>query len=108
MRPSIPTPPRVARLALSFAAGACVVAIAYAFTRVVQAWVYPSPDPRTVTHVVRIAFHWRLLLSAWIGAVATIGAWGVLARTDDRAERALPALALAAALAITLQGIFVP
>jgi hypothetical protein len=105
---SRPASPRAAHLALSLAAGACVVAIAYAFTRLVQAWVYPSPDPRTVTHVAHVAFYWRLTQSAWVGGLGAIGASALFARAPTRTERALPALALATALAITLQGVLVP
>lgn len=101
-------PPAHGALALSIAVGACSVAIAYAFARVVQHWVAPSPDPRTVTHVARIAFHWRFLLASWVGVLAAIGAGALFARAGERAERLLPWLVLATILAITLQGTFVP
>lgn len=102
------SPGRRAPLALSLAVGACAVAIAYAFARVVQAWVYPAPDPRTVINVARIAFYWRMLLSTWVGALATIAASGAFARAPARAERLLPTLVVVTALAIGLQGVLVP
>jgi uncharacterized membrane protein required for colicin V production len=97
-----------ARRALSVAVGVCAVAIAYAFARVVQAWVYPSPDPRTVLNVARIAFYWRMILSTWVGVLATIAASAAFARAPARAERLLPTLVVITALAIGLQGVLVP
>ena len=109
MSTSSPSPsPRTAHLALSVAIGACAFAVAYAFGRLVQAWVYPAPDPRTVTHVARIAFYWRLWLSLWIGVLGGLAASAALARARERVERMLPAIAWITALAVALQGVFVP
>lgn len=93
---------------LALALGACGFVVAYAITRAIQARFYPSPDPRTVTHVVRIPFHWRLLSSSWIALLVAVGALGLLRRAPERAERLLPALLVASIVIIVVQGIFVP
>ena len=105
---SLPPNPRAVQLALSVAVGACVFGIAYAFARLVQAWVYPSPDPRAVTHVARIAFHWRMWVAGWAGVLGGIGGSALWSRAPERVDRMLPALAWLTALAVALQGVLVP
>ena len=50
-------------VAVAIAIGCCVVAVAYASMRVLQAWRYPDPDPRLVLVTSRVAFYWRSLLA---------------------------------------------
>lgn len=91
------------------ATAACAFAAVYALLRCAQAAFFPSPDPRTVLVVGRIAFYWRVAIAALGALLAGLGGSALAARdpvTFD--ERVLPTV-LTATLAIgVLQGVFVP
>jgi hypothetical protein len=95
-------------VAVGAAVGLCAIALAYALSRAVQAYFFPSPDPRLVTHIERIAFFWRAQLALYVGVIATLGALAWRSRDPERFDRLLPPLAVATGLVVALQGIFVP
>lgn len=95
-------------LAVAVALGCCAVALAYASLRLLQAWRYPDPDPRTILVTSRVAFYWRALLALHVGVLAAIGAHGAQRRFGPRVDRILPfALVVTVAVGV-LQGALVP
>lgn len=91
------------------ATAACAFAATYALLRCAQAAFFPSPDPRTVLVVGRIAFYWRCAIAGLAAVLAGLGGSALAAR-DPQAfdERVLPRLVTATLALGVLQGVFVP
>jgi hypothetical protein len=85
-----------------------MVVVAYAVLRLVQARLYPEPDPALVSWTTRIGLFWRLGLSVFIGVMlAPLGArWA--GRDLAGALRGACWLAPLAALLIGAQALLVP
>ncbi len=85
-----------------------VAVLAYAVLRLVQAWLYPEPDPALVSWVTRIGLFWRMGLSLFIAALlAPLGArWAT--RDLAAALRSACWLAPLAAVVLGLQSLFFP
>jgi len=99
---------RLRTLAVSVAVGACCAALAYAGSRAIQVWLFPTPDPRTVLAPGRIAFYWRAWVSLYAGTLTALGAAALRTRAPVAFDRALPGFILFTALATTLQGVLLP
>jgi len=98
------TTARIVAIAIGFCAAACT----YSLSRILQAALFPDPDPRLVTHVARIAFFWRAGISAYVGAMIVMAALALRDRRGTWLDEQLPKIVLAT-LAFTLgQGLLVP
>jgi hypothetical protein len=82
--------------------------LAYAVLRLVQARLYPEPDPALVSWTTRIGLFWRMGLAAFIAAMlAPLGArWAT--RDLAGALRAACWLAPVAGVVLGLQALLVP
>jgi hypothetical protein len=103
-----PTPGSRGELAVAVAIGCCVVAVAYASMRLLQAWRYPDPDPRVILVTSRVAFYWRSLLALHVGVLGTIAARAAQRRFGSRIDRALPVVLLVTIVIGVAQGALVP
>jgi hypothetical protein len=97
-----------AGIAVAAACGCCAAATAYSIARLLQAWLFPSPDPRTVLAVGPIAFYWNAQVAAYVGVLAAIVASMLRARAPARFDRTLPSMVAVVILVVVGQGIFVP
>jgi hypothetical protein len=94
--------------AVAIAWGLVVSVGAYAITRAIQHFVFPEPDPATVTWSAHAGFFWRVWTVTYAGGLAAFVAWLVARGRRAAATRALaPAVVFAAAL-LVLQSAFLP
>lgn len=99
---------KLVTLAVAVAAFACAAALAYSASRVIQATLFPGPDPRAPLVVTRIAFYWRSWVSFYAGSLAAIGVAALRTRAPAKVDAALVPVIVATAILTTLQGVFVP
>lgn len=101
-------PPLPLRAGLSLASASATIALVYATTRAIEVVFYPEPDPALVVWSSRAAMFWRFWIGLYIGGMVALGAFAWASTSPARAARWLVRLIATAALAITLQGMFLP
>jgi hypothetical protein len=104
---SVTPSPRV-RVALALQ-GACIATVAlYAVLRLVQALLYPEPNPATVIWSAHAGYLWRAWTVAYAGAMAGFATFAAAKKHEALVCRVLlGGLSVAAGL-IVVQGLFVP
>ncbi len=107
MKPRLASP-AFATVAVAVAAFACAAALGYSASRVIQATLFPGPDPRAPIAVTRIAFYWRSWVSFYVGVLAALGAAALRTRAPAKVDAALVPAIVSTAVLTTLQGVFVP
>lgn len=95
-------------LALAACAFALAIPFVYVIARLIQLRVAPEPDPALVVWSTRIGMYWRLFIGVYGGALVAPMAYAWARRDLDAATRALVVAVPVTALAIALQGAFVP
>lgn len=101
-------PPLAVRFGIALGAASATIVLVYAGIRAVQAVFYPEPDPALVVWSSRAAMFWRLWIGLYIGGMVGLGAFAWSASSPARASRWLLRAVAIAAVAITLQGLFLP
>lgn len=96
------------RVGIAITSASATIALVYAVIRVVQALFYPEADPALVVWSPRAAMFWRFWIGVYIGGGIGIGTYALATRAPLQAARWSHALVWVSALAITLQGIFLP
>ena len=91
------------------AIAACVTAVfLYAAVRGLQLVLFPDPNPATVIWSAHAGYFWRAWIVAYAGGMAAMVAWIFAGRDPARVARALVRALTFAALAIAIQGVFLP
>lgn len=103
-----PTLPLATRSGIALAAASATIVLVYAGIRAVQAIFYPEPDPALVIWSSRAAMFWRFWIGLYIGGMVGFGAFAWAGRSPERAAKWLVRLIAAAAMSISLQGLFLP
>jgi hypothetical protein len=99
---------RATSWAIGAASACCFAVITYSVTRLLQAWLYPEPDPRLVMNVARIGFFWRVAISGYVGAMFGLGVLSLRGRSPTWVDAQLPRLLAATVTLAVVQGVFVP
>lgn len=85
-----------------------VITFTYAVTRLLQAAIYPEPDPAMVVWSTRIAMYWRIGFGAYLGAMVAPLAYTWARRDQAAALKALPAFVGVTFASILLQALVRP
>ena len=93
---------------VALAIGFCGAACTYSLSRMLQALLFPDPDPRLTTHVARIAFFWRVGLAGYVGAMVVVGALALRDRRGTWLDEQLPKIVVATIVLTLGQGLLVP
>ena len=114
--PPEPSAPLAAPAALSMSVSAAIASalvlptlvLVYAAVRVLQAWLYPEPDPATVIWSTRIGLFWRLGLCGYVGLMLLPLGLRWARRDPVGAARTVAWLVPVSAVALALQAGWVP
>lgn len=96
------------RLLVALAFGFAGAALVYVALRLVESVWFPEANPAIIIWSDRSRFVWRALIAAYAGGAAVFGGHALATRSIDAAACWLGRAALAAALALALQGALVP
>lgn len=110
MKVDPPRPPLRVRLCLALA-WSCVSSVTlYAIVRAVQARLFPEANPATVIWSAHAGYFWRIWIVTYTsGAIGFVTFWWSGTRAgSDRLARTLEKGVVVAAVAIALQGLFLP
>jgi hypothetical protein len=96
------------RAALAVIAGCTAAALIYALIRMVQALLFPEPNPALVIWSEHSGFFWRSLTSAYAGGMAGFIAWIASGRDAARVVRVLSVSLVPAGIALLVQALVAP
>ena len=85
-----------------------VLVLVYAGARVVQAWLYPEPNPALVIWSTRIALFWRMALAAYVALIVAPLALRWARRDLEGVCRVAAWLLPASGLLLAVQAAFFP
>lgn len=95
------------RVAVACAFAFATAALAYAWVRVVETWIFPQANPRTIIAVTQSGYFVRCAAAVFTAGMGAFAGWS-LGRTPARAARALVLAVLLSAIALSLQAAFAP
>jgi hypothetical protein len=99
---------RRSRVGLGFMA-ACVSTVAfYASLRLVQAKLFPEPNPATIVWSAHAGYFWRCLTVSYAGVMCGFLAYAGARRHAELVVRGLATTMTVAVAIIVLQSLFVP
>ena len=100
--------PAVVRAALALVAACTTAAALYAILRIVQALIFPEPNPALVIWSEHAGFFWRVWTVFYLGGMSAFLTWLASLRHAGRVASILAAALPAAALLLAAQGLLVP
>lgn len=93
-------------LALSF--GMTLAVISYVAVRMIDAALFPEPNPAIVIWSDRSRFIWRALIAAYLGGAGVFGGFGLASRTPDKAIDWLERSIIGSGIALIVQAVGFP